>query len=78
MVARLTALGNYDPSLYFHAARRRPECGVNGKHVGGGYEPGGHSAFVDGGGSPRAAASHAPVDGKSDYSRPAPDHNTNR
>jgi len=46
MVACVTALGNYDPSLYF------PERvgAVSGKRVGGGYGPSGRSAFADGGG----------------------------
>ena len=50
MVARVTALGNYDPSLYFHAAGSWRAGEVGGKRVGGGYGPSGRSAFADGGG----------------------------
>lgn len=50
MVARVTALGNYDPSLYFHVADSGRAGAVSGKRVAGGYGPSGRSAFADGGG----------------------------
>lgn len=50
MVARATALGNYDPSLYFPGAGSGRERGVGGRRAADDCGPDGHGEFADGGG----------------------------
>ena len=78
MVARPAALGNYDPSLYFHAPGSGRDGDVSGRSVGGGYGPGGHSAFADGDDWRRAVVPRVLAGGKSDYSRLARDRSRSK
>ena len=78
MVARVTALENYNPSLFFHAAGSERYGDVSDRRAGAGYGPGGHAAFADGAGWRRGVAGRALAGGKSDYNRPARDRNRSR
>jgi hypothetical protein len=70
MVARAMALGNYDPSLYFHRAGSRREGDVSGRPVADGCERCVPGEFLDGGDWPPGVAAAAPVGDKLDCSKP--------